>query len=118
MALPITHRVTGLRGQAIEHSDTFLGQPGPWVFVQFDDGLRAWCLREEIIPDPAPTDRFRFPEVTVTGTEDDVMDFLEEYCGEDHDQALYLFETAVPLPDAGRPGICSVTVDWVPRADR
>lgn len=61
-----------------------------------------------------------FPEVTITGTEDDVMDFLVEYCGGDVDQALDLFETAVPAPLGVHSGLeeCSVTIDWVPTRHR
>jgi hypothetical protein len=55
------------------------------------------------------------PEVTVKGTERQVMDFIEEYLGgSDPLTAQDLFLSATEAPQ----GVFSVTLDWLPRYDR
>ena len=55
------------------------------------------------------------PEITVSSdSEDAIIDFLIDYCGGDTEQALDLFETAIP----GHDHLISVTVDFCLRRDR
>lgn len=71
---------------------------------------------------PFPGSPQGFPQVTVQGHPDDVLDFLIEYCGGDKYHAEELLDTAVIWPNGsvqGRPPVVQVSgLDWVPRADR
>lgn len=55
------------------------------------------------------------PEITISSdSEEAILDWLVDYCGGDTEQALDLFETAVP----GHNQLLAVTVDFCLRSDR
>ena len=50
----VAHCTTGLTGTVTQEAECFLHQPGPWVHVNWDDGLRCWVLKTSTRPEDAP----------------------------------------------------------------
>ena len=45
----VAHRTTGLTGTVTGHCEALHGQPGPWLYVEWDDGLTCWVLETSVI---------------------------------------------------------------------
>ena len=56
----VEHRITGLQGRVRDRADRFSrfdGEPGPWSYVEFDDGFTCW-VPDSVLRTPRFTPSF------------------------------------------------------------
>lgn len=64
----VAHRETAAEGEIdsngpLQQLHAFDGGDGPWVHVQFDDGLSCWVPTAQLIPDMWLDDSIQFPRL-------------------------------------------------------